>query len=456
MVVLLLLLNVIRGLIYTTIIPPWQGPDEIAHFEHTRLLYEKGRVLTPEESARFIRTESIPLHEEVFTSMFQFEFWRYAHHQPALEAVPQYIPVNTFDRPSLSYVLGALFFAPLHGQDLLTQLYGMRLLQVGLGTLVVWIAFLTARELFPENAFLILGVPAFIVFLPMHSHINGLVSDGNLAEVEVSLLIYYLVKVLKDGLSLVRTGILCSLVILGLLTKVTAFLVVPLMLTGLLIYAWPGVKGGHHWPLLLGSVACVLAIGLGAWLLNFPALALAGTFEPAMISNVWLDSQRYSAEAIRQYVLLGALTFASFWGLFGAMNVRLAYLWYKVLGGISLASIVGLLIWLMQLFKHRQQPPSWQRKSMALLLACVVFAVVPLFLLFVLYFDRVGPYAQGVYAQGRYVFPAIVPIAVLFLLGVQQLIPPQRSSLSLSLLVGAMFLFDAMALVNYVIPYYYS
>ena len=41
---LLLAIALIQGLLYSTVIPLWQAPDEVGHFEFARLLSDEGRM----------------------------------------------------------------------------------------------------------------------------------------------------------------------------------------------------------------------------------------------------------------------------------------------------------------------------------------------------------------------------------------------------------------------------
>jgi len=57
--------------------------------------------------------------------------------------------------------------------------------------------------------------------------------------------------------------------------------------------------------------------------------------------------------------------------------------------------------------------------------------------------------------QGRYLYPAIVPIATLFILGLRQLMPFKCRPFFLLILIGSFFLLDAISLLYYIIPYFY-
>src|SRR3990172_4730867 len=65
---LLTALAVVHGLLYAFLIPPWQAPDEIAHFEYARLLAERWRPLS-------LADASPALEAEVIDSLYRFQAW---------------------------------------------------------------------------------------------------------------------------------------------------------------------------------------------------------------------------------------------------------------------------------------------------------------------------------------------------------------------------------------------
>jgi hypothetical protein len=63
---------------------------------------------------------------------------------------------------------------------------------------------------------------------------------------------------------------------------------------------------------------------------------------------------------------------------------------------------------------------------------------------------------QNIPQQGRYLFPAIVPLSTLFILGLSEVVPTRyRRGLPL-ICILCLFLFDALCLTQYVVPYFYA
>jgi hypothetical protein len=111
--------------------------------------------------------------------------------------------------------------------------------------------------------------------------------------------------------------------------------------------------------------------------------------------------------------------FASFWGHFGWMDVPFVFgsLWMPILTLICLAGGLGALPWLLW---RRAQP--WQRRQVVALLLLVLIAVgLPI----------VNAYAMPMseaLQQGRYLFPVLVPIAIVVALGQSTFLPARWRS----------------------------
>ena len=467
-VVLLLLLglNLVRGMIYSAVIPPWQAPDEFRHFEYIKLLSQKRRLLTAQDS-------SLTLQREIIASMIKHNYWRfgYARFPFAPRNPPRSFreiiwPADPYwlFHPPLYYLLGAFSLALAGSGDVDVQLYAVRLMSVVLGTLVVLVAFLTAKQLFPGDYFLIIGVPAFIVFLPMHTFITSVVNNDNLAELSVSLFIMILVKVLKDGLSPLRIALIALLAVLGLLAKRTAILTIPLLVVAVPIYFWRGglrfsfdhlgrkAVGLIAGTFIAGAIAGVLFRGTWQRLWNhfFPML------RPYLILIPGADfSALFTSKGVDLFIIYVQTLFESFWARFGWMNVRLDPVWYQAIALISIAAMSGIGMFIV---RKSAALAFWQRKCLLLFLLCVVFATA----IAMFYGVRVWAHFQSFQPterpkpQGRYLFPVIIPIATLFTLGLRELAPIRYHKLWLLACVGGFIIFDSISLIGYIIPFFYG
>jgi hypothetical protein len=88
---LLLGLTLIRGLIYLSVTPPWQSPDETGHFEYAWLIAHLGQLPTED-------TLSPPFERELLSSLYE---WRYGEYIGL--TLPEQMParLNELGKPVL-------------------------------------------------------------------------------------------------------------------------------------------------------------------------------------------------------------------------------------------------------------------------------------------------------------------------------------------------------------------
>jgi hypothetical protein len=460
---LLLALSLIRGILYSAVTPPWQAPDEPGHFQYAAFLVRYHHLPSTQDiaAAEWLQTQ-------VYVSMQESGFWaRRAHTLPPPALEEEYrAPVG---HPPLYYLLSAFLLAPFSRCDLVTQLHILRLGSVLLGTLTVLIAYLTAQALFPEDASWQLAVPAFVAFLPMHTFITSSVNNDSLAELLASLVIYSLLRILRDGPfvglragppTLLRTGLswrrvvsVACLLASGLLTKRTTTFLIPLAALTILLYCLkakppklsPTGKAPRCPPRWLRQWCVWLliasAIGLGLWMLTLhPPFSIR-------YFHFLLEPQRYAPAALKSYALFFLLTFASFWANFGWMNVPLDLGWYAALAVFSFLALCGLGFFAVRVVRGTETLETWQKRALMMLLLAVVLIFVQTFGLIIV---------RGIHQQGRYLFPALIPLAVFFTLGLREWAPARyRGIFPLALVLG-MFVLDSVSLCCYIIPYFYG
>ncbi|HID64018.1 MAG TPA: DUF2142 domain-containing protein, partial [Anaerolineae bacterium] len=231
LLVLFILLNLVRGLLYAALVPPWQAPDEPKHFEYVRLLYEKRRSVGWSDI-------DPSLEEEIIQSMDRYEYWRFGRFNQIGKSFKELWggASHKLEQPPLSYLLYASLLPLIPPAEPAFQLYSFRLVSVFLGTLVVLLAFLTARELFPHDEVMQIGIPTFVTFLPMHTFVTSSLNSDHLAEVLVSLALFLLVRVFRHGLSLYSLAGIGIAVFSAALAKRTALFMVPTLLAAIPLY----------------------------------------------------------------------------------------------------------------------------------------------------------------------------------------------------------------------------
>lgn len=416
---------------YATGVPPWNAPDEPAHYNYVRHVSTTGQLpeLRPGDwdAALLERLKSTNFPASESIDSIRYESWQ----------------------PPLFYLLGSPIYGVADGLPVQEQVMLLRLLSVAVSALTVILAFLVVRSVFPQELSLHLAVAGFVAFLPMRSAIAGSISNDALAEMLATLLLLATVHIIGSGFQRRQALLLGLLIGAALLTKMSLYGYIPLALLAATLFAGARGKGGRgFWgsrPGLIGMTVVVSLLVSGWWFVRnvmvygWPDLfgslrhdqVVVGQLRPEQMDAAWLS-------------YLGTTLFKSFWGQFGWMGILIDERLYFVLGLVSGLAALGFALFLGRVvFSKGLLSPS-QRNALLLMGLWAAVAVAEL----VVY------NLSFVQAQGRYLFPALVPIALFFVLGLRELMAPVHSRLLLTLGVGALALLNVVCLTRYVLPYF--
>lgn len=398
---LLLLAYVALGALFAVRTPVWQAPDEPAHYNYVHQLADgHWPVIEPGDwdqayLSEVVGSEFDPAYPVVGIT---YEDW-----QPPLYYLAQW-PVYQLSGGSL---------------------VAMRLLSVLFGAGVVALAWVAGRAVFDGDAPRALAVAAFVAFLPQHLAILGSVNNDSLAELIIAAILALLVLPWPDRPPRRRLLALGLLLGAGFLTKATAYLMAPVIGVFLLARYWPvkpdrsaveqPVGGRISSADLSGLVRALLLVfvpalllGLLWWGRNVSVYGGLDVMAKGAHDAVVVGQPR-TAEWIAQYGLSGTIgrflrtTFTSFWGQFGWMAAPLpGWMVGPLLVG-TVAAVVGLAV------VSGQWSVAGRRKRLQTLVLGLTFLLTLALLVFY--------NLTFVQHQGRYLFPALIPIAVGFTAG---------------------------------------
>jgi hypothetical protein len=215
---------------------------------------------------------------------------------------------------------------------------------------------------------------------------------------------------------------------LGLLTKATFYYTaVPIAFIALILYA-------RRYTLRITQVVLVFApalvIGSIWWLRN---LIVYGGLDVMGLArhNAVVVGQPTTAQWLIDYGASGLLqrffttTYRSFWGQFGWMSTPMPDREYLLLGVLSVVALLGWVWWLVERRNAApgSPPPRNGGHGHRGMRNSVSSQAIILILLFVL---TVGGYLYYnltfVQHQGRYLFPALIPIGLAFAIGWWQIL----------------------------------
>lgn len=387
---LILACYLVVGGLYAAQVPNWQAPDEPAHYNYVRQLAD-GRlpVITSGDydQAYLEEITGARFAPEYSVAAIEYEDWQ----------------------PPLYYLLLTPIFLLTDG-----ALLPLRLASLIIGAGVIWLAYRIARLLFPEAAWVAWSTAVFVAFIPQHVAMLASVNNDSLSELLIALLLYITLRwVTRSGIRtprddrpwLIGLGLVLGL---GFLTKATVYLMAPVLAVVLLWQYWGTWQRLFQAAVLLFAPAFML--GAVWWVRNIVVYGGLDVLGKAAHDAVVVGQPR-TIEWVSRYGLDGTVqrflqtTFNSFWGQFGWMAVPMQAEVYWLLLGLCGAAVLGLLLYR---FTTTQVPVQFRSRLPVLILWLIFFLTLAI---------HVGYNLTFVQHQGRYLFPALIPISLGFSLG---------------------------------------
>jgi 4-amino-4-deoxy-L-arabinose transferase-like glycosyltransferase len=390
-VLLLILVGYLAvGTLYAVKTPAWQVPDEPAHYNYVAQISKQGccPVIAPGDWDNAYLETIKAAHFAPEALAGRLNTVRYENHQPPLY-----------------YLLAAPVFSATNG-----DLTALRLFSVLIGALVVIVAWATVRVIFPAVPWLAVGTAAFVAFLPQHVVMMAGVNNDPLTELLAGLILLTGVYYIKNEPPRYVAPLMGVLLGLAFWTKLTVY---PLA--------------------VLPFLAVLLRARRKAWSLQSVMVAWASVLIPALLLGIpfWLHNiATYGgfdilAQAAHDRVVVGQLsfgafvadnglggwlralfqdTFRSFWGMFGWMGVPMTNAIYYLLLAFTTFVLVGLIIAFAR-WRKALTPTQWD----ALILCGAALLMIGIAYL---YYNL-----KFVQFQGRYFYPALIPISLCFAAG---------------------------------------
>jgi len=391
---LILVAYAVLGALYALYTPSWQVPDEPAHYNYIRTLAEQG-LLPVMGDGDYDEQYLQRLRDQRFPADLSIEPLTYEDHQPPLY-----------------YLVAAPFYLLFDG-----GLVPLRLVSVLLGLFVLVIAYGVVNALFPGRPFLALAATILIAFLPQHVAMTAGVNNDVMAEVVLGLALWTAIQYLdaRDGETrsvAIRLGLIVGL---GFLTKTAAYVALPAALLAVALRARRTEGGLREAVIETGWMLLATFLLAGPYLIR--NISVYGWSDPLGLGrhNAVVVGQLRTGEALNQYgwrwliERFARFTFQSFWGQFGWMGVPLQPAIYAALGLLSALLGAGFVGWLAN---RRARLASQQRDGLLLLGTSALLTVLS-YLWYNLTF---------VQHQGRYLFPALIPLALGAALGLNWLL----------------------------------
>lgn len=269
----------VNAAIWGIVVPPFQVPDEIAHFAYVQYLAQEGKPppqgagaqyspqeQTALESLYFYNTIGRAQMRGILTTQEDRELRAALGTHPSPVGDGAASPVT--NQPPLYYALEAIpyWLSPSH--DILTRLFFMRLLSALMAAGTVLAVFMFMRELLPASPWTWTVGALVVAFQPMFDFIAAGVQGDNLLFLTSALVFMMLMRAYRRGLTTRRAVVLGALIAAGALAKLTFIALLPGIAVALVLLGWRALPEGRE-PALrkLGIAVAVAAIPVALYAL---------------------------------------------------------------------------------------------------------------------------------------------------------------------------------------------
>lgn len=425
---LILAFYLLFGALYAIRTPAWETPDEPAHFNYVRSIAEQG-ALPVLQAGDYDQAYLDAIKAAQFPPTMTIDSIRYASHHPPLY-----------------YLLAAPIYLVAKPFGLIGTMLALRFFSLALGALVLLIAYRILTEIFANDKLLILASVGLMATVPMHIAMTAAVNNDTLAEVVGAVILLIAVRRAQGKLS-ARAFILVGGITfaLALVTKETIYATAVLFVGAELIY-----RRAISRRVIL---SLIYLFGLSILLSSSWFIRNAFTYGPTDLfgwarHDAVVIGQPTTAEWVARYGFKNIfadffiITFKSFWAQFGWMGVLVSDRIYVGLFALTGIALFGLALWAWRVVRDRNALTGEQWRG-----------VILLALLFVVIFAEDAWYnLKFVQPQGRYLFPALIPIATFLVIGLRELISERYQRVVFMLLYFGMLALDYISLFWFIIP----
>lgn len=424
---LVILVEIIFGFLYAVNTPRWEAPDEPAQFNYVRHIAETG-TLPVLNSGDYDQEYLEKIKALKFPPTFSIDSIRYESYEPPLY-----------------YMLAAPVYLAARAAGL-DAVLALRLLSVGLGGILLLLAYRVFAQVFPTRPMLSAAATGLMAAVPMHVAMGAAINADSLAEVLLAAV--FLISLARAGGRLGdRRFVLLGGIVFGLvlLTSIKIYASVVLILFAEVRFRAGGL-GAKTWKTILPLLAVSLV--LSSWWFIRNALLYGGDIFGLARHDAVVIGQPTTADWIVKYGLKNTvadffiITFKSFWAQFGWMGVLVSDRIYVGLLVLTIAAVLGVSLLALRkfrLFEEKGWRPSW---VWALLGLWLMVAALDLVLYNLRYFQP----------QGRYLFPALIPISALGVIGLYELFDKRHAALLFALVYAAMLVLDYVSLFWFIVP----
>ena len=443
----------LQGILWALITPPWQAPDEAAHFAYIQHLSEHGTWLPPGRET-YISTElqtsisvlkTTRIHKNTNFSFTPTEAESALRHMNGMTLEDRVKRGNRKNRaghyPPLYYKIGTLGYLAFYNSSITARLFGTRMMSLLITSLTVLVMFWASRQFFEGDTLCSRTASVLLVFQPMFAFIGScVILDTMLILISTIMILLCLLMIKGKPTWKLQAGITICMA-LGLLSKPTFAAMIPLWFLALLIsFLRNGLEKRKK---LVHAIFTILVLGVA----GFTYLTYGGTHLRLWLSSLQAEHSDGAhsflnylgitfINLIQPWTLMAKRFLTSYWANFGMCDTTFPFTAYEpliLLTGMASIGVV-ILIW--------KNPSRWFSGRSGLvsygLWGSIIFSVG----IVIMSYTIAHQSWESGNLQGRYFFPTISLHMMILTAGLLLPIKSEQIRKRIAfLLVGAMLLF---------------
>jgi len=441
------------GVVLNFVVPPFQSPDEPHHF---------GAILIHSMGEK--RGDHI--EREIIRMMDQNNWWRFVG-MGRPEILPErisdvkflmgYYPGTDF-RMRLANITFFHFFLGkivriFTGSNIAAAYYFCRLISFFfiLGALVL--AFLGIQKITDAEENLLLMSFLFILFLPQFL-LNVVSVNSDSLAIFLGVLFFYAVTSLFAGEVKIHNFVFVLLAAgLGFLTDRSTFLLIPLCL----VIPFFLIRRKNYQT----SIVSLLVFFLGLMIL---VAAFVNLFPLQAENSIQIFQKNLGqiSQSLPELVFFGEASRKFLTFILDGFLLKYGWSAFEVAGGfyyiwriLVLFSMIGIGVFVVKFVQSRIKKKTL-RFGNPLYLKLIGFFLLAVFMEVSAAWTLYG--TRNILAQGRYIFPFILPVAFLFVVGIKtfsDLFHPQAGKIAIASFILIEFLFLNYCLWSYILPVFH-
>jgi 4-amino-4-deoxy-L-arabinose transferase-like glycosyltransferase len=261
-----------NGLAWSLIVPPFQVPDENAHYAYVQQVAERGTVprhvepegmLSPAQDATLGAVDFYQIVGEIQNPSPWSELQQRrlaAVENSRLSTRGSGDALSATNNPPLYYALEAVPYKIGSSGSVLDRLALMRALSALMGAVTVVLTYLFLKELLPGRRYAWTAGALAVALQPLFAFMSGGVNNDNLLYLMAAGTLYALARIFGRGLTATNGALLGAFLGVGIVAKLTLLGFVPAAVVGLAL----GVRRGWTRQRTASVRGAVWAVGLGA------------------------------------------------------------------------------------------------------------------------------------------------------------------------------------------------